>query len=547
MLYGLLDALRVWAKPSMVVIVATDIRDRLFLLNEVRKALPNALPVLLEMDYLTAHPDYRKISRGAIVVANGETKLCMETQGHCLTRCRKDANEAKPRVPPDKLLRLSFPADYAANMFRAALASIDGPDGRCPTSSEPPKAELSVATLAGFQTLSSRGGSQLLAADGRLMLERPVAVGLIVAGLLLVAVAVWLRVHGRAHLVVLSPLRHLNPFPGVREPDFWPCGCEPKDAADEQPSPARLNRWLSTLLGALSLSVVALAGTRLLKVLSGPRDRSWDLVQGRDEITLLALFFLYLCLAVLSGWRVYLWRRRCLGHLEALEGGAGTPWSASQGRHLGGVVLGLAIIGILMLFLLLRSQGVPTAVDPAWPAMLVDWALLVLAMVFIVALWSESNRFAWLAQMLTPIADLSGDPSAPDPKPQASVPGDRGWANPLQLNSLPQSPFSLCFRERDLAALLAYSDRTWRMQTRSLLTGSLAYRVRIASGIQGLAIARGGGAALRRRGDPQRCVVRDSGAHDNLVRHGCLSAGLRAGHDDSVGSSDLRGLRLGHL
>ena len=159
--------------------------------------------------------------------------------------------------------------------------------------------------------------------------------------------------------------------------------------------------------------------------------------------------------------------------------GISKQWRAAlapHGRHpkadIWGVVSGLAIIGIPMLFLLLRSQGVPTAVDPAWPTMLVDWALLVLAMVFIVALWSESNRFAWFAQILTAIADLPGDPSAPDPKPQASVPGDRGWANPLQLDSLPQSPFSLCFRERDLAALLAYSDRTWRVQTRSLLTGA---------------------------------------------------------------------------
>jgi len=64
MLYQAFDALRVYVQPVAVAIVATDVRDRLYLLNEVRKNLPTALPVLMEMDFLTAHPDYRSISRG---------------------------------------------------------------------------------------------------------------------------------------------------------------------------------------------------------------------------------------------------------------------------------------------------------------------------------------------------------------------------------------------------------------------------------------------------------------------------------------------------
>jgi hypothetical protein len=66
-LAGLLNDLkdRVTA-PRVVVVIATDVRDRLFLFDELRKRLPRAMLVDLEADNLLAHPDFLHASRGAL-------------------------------------------------------------------------------------------------------------------------------------------------------------------------------------------------------------------------------------------------------------------------------------------------------------------------------------------------------------------------------------------------------------------------------------------------------------------------------------------------
>lgn len=132
MLYGTFDALKAYVKPVAVAIVATDIRDRLFLLNEVRKNLPKALPVLMEMDFLTAHPDYRKISRGSVVIPNASTLLKLDMEhDYCVLTAQGRG--------PNNTAYYSFPSDYSANMFRAASGLINvfehdglaGRDGYC--------------------------------------------------------------------------------------------------------------------------------------------------------------------------------------------------------------------------------------------------------------------------------------------------------------------------------------------------------------------------------------------------------------------------------
>ncbi len=56
--------------PKMVIVVATDVRDRLFLFDQLRQRLPSAMLIDLESDILLAHPDFLHASRGAVTVAS---------------------------------------------------------------------------------------------------------------------------------------------------------------------------------------------------------------------------------------------------------------------------------------------------------------------------------------------------------------------------------------------------------------------------------------------------------------------------------------------
>jgi hypothetical protein len=65
----------------IVVVIATDVRDRLFLLEQIRRRLPHALMVDLETDRLLAHPDFIHASRGAVTLASGELTRCTSVDG----------------------------------------------------------------------------------------------------------------------------------------------------------------------------------------------------------------------------------------------------------------------------------------------------------------------------------------------------------------------------------------------------------------------------------------------------------------------------------
>ena len=111
LLFSMFDTLRLRVRPDVVVIVATDVRDRLFLLSHVRQGLPDALPVMMELDYLAIHPDYRRGSRGAVVVPAGDAIVCTDKLAR-LTACKRLRKGGWPRT-------YSFATDYAANVFRA--------------------------------------------------------------------------------------------------------------------------------------------------------------------------------------------------------------------------------------------------------------------------------------------------------------------------------------------------------------------------------------------------------------------------------------------
>jgi len=332
-----------------------------------------------------------------------------------------------------------------------------------------------VTTLAGFRDLPAppRGlaavlfeplqdaavpHSRLLAANGRLLLELPATLLALIAGVLIAIVGIQLRAGRSRHLVMLTAWRHLNPFMRIRE-----------DGPRQRPG-AGGGRWLPLLMFALGATVAIIGAWRaLLLWLPAPWRLTWDLPHGRDLPALLCLFLLYAAVALTAAWRLHLWRQRCNGHMRMLpclsEAAARACPPSDEGRSaLGAVAVGLAFLLLLGLF----SDRWPTAVDPVWPAALFNNLLLLAAIWFLAESWSEYRRLALLAYCLLPIAERRPPAGGEPPGPTAGGPD---WANPTHLQTLPQSPFSLHFRRRDLAAAQSYPDEVWRWQTRYLLDG----------------------------------------------------------------------------
>ena len=90
----LLTTLSALKPPKLVIIVATDVRDRLFLFDKLRERLPRAMFVDLDADNLVAHPTYLHASRGALAI--GSAKLLVNG------RMEDDRRAASKRQPwPD--------------------------------------------------------------------------------------------------------------------------------------------------------------------------------------------------------------------------------------------------------------------------------------------------------------------------------------------------------------------------------------------------------------------------------------------------------------
>jgi hypothetical protein len=56
--------------PRIIAVAATDVRDRLFLFDQLRTQVPGALLVDMEADVLLAHPDFLHSSRGIVMLAS---------------------------------------------------------------------------------------------------------------------------------------------------------------------------------------------------------------------------------------------------------------------------------------------------------------------------------------------------------------------------------------------------------------------------------------------------------------------------------------------
>lgn len=84
----------------LVIVVATDVRDRLFLFDLVRRRLPNAQLIDLEADALLSHPDYLHSSRGVLMLASAGLEWESCTSGE------------------DRVTRASFSTDQQASLFQ---------------------------------------------------------------------------------------------------------------------------------------------------------------------------------------------------------------------------------------------------------------------------------------------------------------------------------------------------------------------------------------------------------------------------------------------
>jgi hypothetical protein len=78
----LLTSLSALKPPQLVIIVATDVRDRLFLFDKLRERLPRAMFVDLDADNLVAHPTYLHASRGALAIGSAKLLVNGRREGH---------------------------------------------------------------------------------------------------------------------------------------------------------------------------------------------------------------------------------------------------------------------------------------------------------------------------------------------------------------------------------------------------------------------------------------------------------------------------------
>jgi hypothetical protein len=113
------------SQPRMIIVVATDVRDRLFLFDMLRDEVPSAQLVDLEADAMLVHRDHILATRGAVAVASAKLMSGMERQvlsigstdwqlvlRNVLQRidCAEDSPTAKcPDPPPDRVLPRDTP------------------------------------------------------------------------------------------------------------------------------------------------------------------------------------------------------------------------------------------------------------------------------------------------------------------------------------------------------------------------------------------------------------------------------------------------------
>jgi hypothetical protein len=144
-----MDALAALA-PKVVVVAATDVRDRLFLFDQLREKLPRAMLVDLEADNLLAHPEFLHASRGAIAMAS----VNLNSTGSVFPGCggsEVDTTRASWSTDVQGML-----ADSTAHLYES---DMDVPVSSLPCGFDVPgkvfrQAALHVVTFNGFKPVS---------------------------------------------------------------------------------------------------------------------------------------------------------------------------------------------------------------------------------------------------------------------------------------------------------------------------------------------------------------------------------------------------------
>lgn len=485
MLYRVFDTMRLWNRPDLVVIVATDIRDRLFLLGEVRKSLPEALPAMVELDFLAVHPDYRKVSRGAAVLAAGEPLACLDGDGTLVACFRREPERDGRR--PGRLTYFPFATDYAANMFRAVLLidEYDRRDDGAPFYAfmtgklqkldaggvAEPKAY--VATMAGFQGLGGIEAQRSLVAvaDARLEMQQPVYLILLAAAVFFVVTAGWMwlgRDHGRVVLPCLRGLVYDFRALGASLSWRWRHRHAPPPgrinvAASRSLAPTQRAAWLGLLavVGAAGAVVAAHRGLQLMPTSHCAEQRLpcfFQLAHGRDILALACIWMLYACLCLVAYMRLDVSNRRYAFYIGAFARRGGARMKRS--RVITGVSWTVPVVCALLLVALvynIRGNAVSLDNDAVW-----WWAVIVMAtgMGFLVNL-------LWQLRLLNNL-------SLPLTRAVTQVRAKRGlaeWPRPAAIRELPQTPFNLALRQykRDMPALLRWSPRLWARMTRRIM------------------------------------------------------------------------------
>jgi hypothetical protein len=156
-------------EPQIVIVIATDVRDRLFLFDELRQRFPRTMFIDLSSDNLLAHPDFLHSTRGAL--SFGSTALLIKRDESLLTErgeqpdldvfgCRGSPGASPLHRPPWS----TWSTDYQAMLADTTTRLMDG-DG---TVAQPPcflrtpevagrRAILQVVTLEGLAQVSQSG------------------------------------------------------------------------------------------------------------------------------------------------------------------------------------------------------------------------------------------------------------------------------------------------------------------------------------------------------------------------------------------------------
>ncbi|GAB3505734.1 hypothetical protein GCM10027400_02480 [Pseudoxanthomonas daejeonensis] len=485
-LQQLMDALNVYVRPRAVMVVATDVRDRLFMLAVVRRSVPGAIPVALEGDHLLTHPEYRRANRGTLMVANGRMQACyvdvVEGRRRYRTECQRPREGAGEReIVPGTRRIFAFPTDYAANLFRASqellapqATGTQATEDMVPAPGGRNRSPLSVVTLAGIQGLEpdtymrlddapavpgssatqntgtwrARARSTLIAADFRVLSLNLVLPMLVAASSLALIASLWLMLSSRPGRTVLPPVRYALRETGWRLDRLLRGGTE--GHASRLASAAGRPAYSAPSLACALLALLALATLLLFAVrwghlllteqFRGAMRGALDLIHGRDRVTLWAMFALYLWFAGLVMTRLRAWNRRCAIHLRH------APAEFDAGRYLSrrytfsSILLAIAAVLAPLAY---WGSRMPEAVDGARMPGALALALLGLGVFFLSQALLQNGRLVRLGR------DLRDH--VIERLPDGALPAD--WPNPHWLGMSPRSPLAAVFHDEDWLAL----------------------------------------------------------------------------------------------